>query len=196
MTDRFLICLPFTLAQECPHSEDWSNPKNFSNDAHDPGGKTMCGIIQREYDIYRKHEGLPTQDVRKLSESEGHDIYMTNYWFPHCPNLAIGLDLCFFDTAVNMGTTEAIKVLQAALGIDNDGDWGPATQKAVDAANARPYTAIQAFSARRHAVYQMMSGFQYFGDDWTRRTNEIEKAALKMVASQVITDVNAPLTGV
>lgn len=193
MTDRFLVCLHFTLAQECPHPNNWADPRNFSNDKHDPGGKTMCGIIQREYDIYRKYEGLPTQDVRRMTEQEGHDIYEHNYWQPHCPGLAPGLDLCFFDTAVNMGTTEAIKVLQAALGATNDGRWGPATQKAVDTI-VSPVHAINAFTNRRHLVYRMMPGFRYFGTDWTRRTDEIANAALKMVVhDSVITDVNVPL---
>ena len=71
------------LAQECPYPGDWINPKNFSNDAHDPGGKTMCGIIQREYDTYRKMKGLPTQDVRKITQEEGYDIYRNSYWLPH-----------------------------------------------------------------------------------------------------------------
>lgn len=186
MTDRFLACLPFTLAQECPHPNNWSDPRNFSNDKHDPGGKTMCGIIQREYDIWRKGDGLPTQDVRKITQIEGRVIYNENYWQPHCPTLAPGLDLCFFDTAVNMGTTEAIKVLQHALGTSSDGDWGPATQKAVDEASS--IAAIKAFTARRLAVYHMMSGFRYFGADWTRRTSEIGAEALKMV-----TDVNTPM---
>lgn len=179
---QFETCLPFTLIQECPHPNDWSNPANFSNDKHDPGGKTMCGIIQREYDIYRKHKGLPTQDVRKMTKEEGYEIYQQGYWLPHCQGLAPGLDLSFFDTAVNMGTTEAVKILQAALNVPHDGDWGPVTQKAVEGANANPHAAIEAFTARRHAVYRMMSGFQFFGKDWTRRTDEIADHSLQMVS--------------
>lgn len=195
MSDRFLICLPFTLAQECPHPEQWSNPKNFSNDQHDPGGKTMCGIIQREYDLYRKSKKLPTQDVRKLTQIEGQEIYQHGYWLPHCPNLPIGLDLCYFDAAVNMGTTEATKVLQAALGANNDGDWGPETDKVVAAVT--PMAAIKAFTARRLTVYHMMTGYRYFGADWTRRANEIGAEALKMLLNDsIITDVNAPMKGV
>jgi lysozyme family protein len=178
MTDRFTLCLPFTLAQECPHPQDWSNPANFSNDAHDPGGKTMCGIIQREYDLYRKSKGLLTQDVRKLTQAEGEDIYEHSYWMPDCPKLPPGLDLSFFDASVNMGTTEATKILQVALAITGDGNWGPKTQAAVVAAN--PITAIRAFAARRHTVYAEMPGFKYFSRDWTWRTNDMLTESLKM----------------
>lgn len=177
---RFLACLPFTLRQECPHPSDWSNRANFSNDAHDPGGKTMCGIIQREYDAYRKSHGLPTQDVRNLTMDEGHDIYFNSYWLPHCPTLAPGLDLVLFDANVNEGSTEGTKIMQAALSCANDGDWGPATAQAVTAAN--PLQAIKAFTARRQTVYRMMNGFQYFGTDWIRRSQEIGAQATIMAA--------------
>lgn len=179
---RFTVCLPYTLAQECPKPTDWSNPANFSNDAHDPGGKTMCGIIQREYDQYRKANGLPTQDVRRISLDEGRDIYFNTYWLPHCPDLAPGIDLLLFDANVNMGSTEGTKVMQAALGVANDGDWGPHTQRTV--ANIPNVPAfIKTFTVRRQTVYRMMPGFRYFGDDWIRRASEIGAQALGMAGA-------------
>lgn len=179
---RFKACLPFTLAQECPHPADWSNPKNLSNDAHDPGGKTMCGITQREYDHYRKSRGLPVQDVRKISAAEGEDIYDKSYWLPDCPLLPVGLDLCLFDAAVNEGPFQAIKILQAALGIAVDGEWGPKTDAAVKAmADVR--AVIRAFTARRSAVYRATRRFHYFGTDWLRRAQEIGAEALKMTGT-------------
>ncbi len=180
---RFRICLPFTLAQECPHPADWSNLKNFSDDAHDPGGKTMCGITQREYDHYRKARGLAVQDVRKISVGEGDDIYDKSYWLPDCPTLPPGLDLCFFDAAVNMGSFEAVKVLQVALGIAADGKWGAKTDGAVKAIDDVA-SAIRAFTLRRRAVYREMRGFQYFGTDWLRRAQEIGAQALTMAAGR------------
>jgi lysozyme family protein len=183
MTDAgFLACLPFTLAQECPIPYDWSNPENFSNDAHDPGGETMCGIIQREYDAYRKSKGLPTRDVRNLTQDEGEDIYLNSYWLPHCPSLPIGLALCLFDANVNEGSTEGTKILQFALGIVNDGDWGSETAAAV-AAISDLQNIIVGFTARRETVYREMRGFQYFGKDWLRRASEIGRQALKMTVT-------------
>jgi lysozyme family protein len=179
--DRFPLCLPFTLAQECPVPTDWSNRHNFSDDAHDPGGKTMCGIIQREYDAYRKNHGWPVRDVRQLTQAEGEEIYRSSYWLPHCPNLPAGLDLSFFDTAVNEGSGEAIKILQVALGLKGDGVWGPATANTVAAISDVP-AAIKAFTARREAVYRELRGYQYFGKDWERRSAEIGAESLKMAA--------------
>jgi hypothetical protein len=45
---EFEKCLPDTLVQEGGNS----------NDAHDPGGMTMMGIIQREYDLKRRRGNI------------------------------------------------------------------------------------------------------------------------------------------
>ena len=177
---RFKACLPFMLIQECPLPSDWNNPKNFSNDAHDPGGATMCGVIQKEYDVYRKHNDLPVRSVRLLTQTEGEDIYNNSYWLPECSKLPTGLDLSFFDTAVNQGSHEAIKILQAVLGIPDDGEWGPQTDLAIKGTIDVAAT-IKAFTNRRQAVYRSLGTFRYFGSDWLRRASEIGAESLKMV---------------
>jgi lysozyme family protein len=141
----------------------------------------MDGIIQVEYDLYRTQHGLPRQNVELISQDEGDGIYYANYWLPYCPELAPGLDMVFFDSAVNEGLGEAVKILQFALGTPNDGRWGPATEAKVQAIADVP-AAIRAFSSRRHAVYGMSRGYTAFGTDWDRRTNEIQTAALNMAA--------------
>jgi lysozyme family protein len=179
---RFAACWPFTLIQECPRPDDWSNHRNFSNDAHDPGGETMCGIIQREYDIYRKSKGLPLQDVRHLTRDEGADIYYNSYWLPECPKLPPGLDMQFFDEAVNAGPGAATLILQRALVITADRAWGSQTDTAVKAIT-NPAAVIGAFTAQRETYYRALRGFQYFGKDWIRRSQEIGAEALKMAAA-------------
>jgi lysozyme family protein len=174
--DRFHVCLPYVLAQECPFPDDWSNGHNFSHDAHDPGGATMCGIIQREYDIYRKHKGLGTAPVRR---DEGEEIYEANYWLPECPKLPIGLDLSFFDMAVNAGPHGATRILQRALDIESDGLWGPQTDLAIRGIfNLR--RTINGYRVYRESYYRALSGFRYFGTGWTRRAEEIGATSLKM----------------
>jgi lysozyme family protein len=175
---RFDACLPYTLAQECPFPDDWSNPKNFSNDAHDPGGKTMCGITQSEYDVDRKKRGLPVQDVRNITRQEGTSIYLNSYWLPHAQLIGLGLDIAFFDAAVNEGSAEAIKLLQHVLGVTANGDWDQATEAALVAADLMD--TITAFTGRRKEVYREMRGFPFFGNDWLRRADEIGATAVEM----------------
>jgi lysozyme family protein len=178
----FLTCLPYTLDQECPDPGDWSDPANFSDDPHDPGGATMCGIIQVEYDVYRRSLGEPIQSVRLITRAEGQAIYQTSYWQPHCQQLPLGLDLSFFDTAVNMGSKEARRILQFSLNVPVDGIWGPETAGAV-AAIADITVVINAFTAQRKAVYESFSTFRYFGTDWIRRATEIGNESNQMVGS-------------
>jgi Glycosyl hydrolase 108 len=179
---RFEACLPDTLSQECPHPNDWSDPANFSDDPHDPGGATMCGITQSEYDTYRESLDESEQSVKLISQAEGQAIYQMSYWQPHCPQLPTGLDLSFFDSSVNMGPEEAIRILQSALNINADGIWGPQTAGAV-ADIVAVKTVIEAFTARREAVYRTFSTFQFFGADWIRRATEIGNESIQMIAA-------------
>lgn len=162
---QFEKCLPDTLVQE----------GGYSNDAHDPGGMTMEGIIQREYDLKRRQWGEPTQWVKKISPDEMRTIYYTDYWLPYCPQLPHGLDLEFFDLCVNGGAHRAVVTLQRALGVTDDGVFGPATSAAVKAADL--HHLITTFCADREAFYRSLSTFRYFGTDWIRRSEEIEKEA-------------------
>jgi lysozyme family protein len=181
LRDRFLICLPFVLAQECPYPEDWSNPHNFSNDPGDPGGQTMCGITHSEYNRYRRLHGLMRRNVKLITKDEGYEIYHENYWLPHCPALPVGLDLQFFDMAVNAGPTASVRILQYALGIPHDGVWGRITTQSV-AGVTDVQAVIDKFTNRRATIYKTFRGFKEFGRDWERRTAEIGAESLKMVA--------------
>jgi lysozyme family protein len=166
---QFLACLPFTLTEEGGNS----------NDPHDPGGRTHKGIIQREYDKYRQGKGLPLQSVYAASDDEVQEIYWTSYWLPHCPSLAPGLDLSFFDNCVNEGPLRAIILLQRALGVVADGQFGPATQSAIGRIISIEDAIVQ-YSAQRANFYKALSTFQYFGKGWLARVDYIKKASLTM----------------
>ncbi len=173
---QFLACMPFILQEE----------GGYSNDAHDSGGMTMHGIIQREYDKYRKSKGLPMQWVKKISVDEQNEIYWTEYWLPWCPSLPAGLDLSFFNIAVNGGPSEATRLLQQALGITIDGDYGGETERAVAAILPEHDTIsrlIRSFDADEENWYRHLSKFQYFGKDWIGRAQRCRDKSLTMVAA-------------
>jgi lysozyme family protein len=171
---KFEACLPDTLKQE----------GGYSNDAHDPGGMTMEGIIQREYDLKRKQWGLATRWVKDISADEYRTIYYTDYWMPHCPALPAGLDLEFFDLDVNGGPHRAVEILQKTLGIAADGQWGDMTESAVkDLTAAGDVTsAIENYKVYREKFYRGLSTFRYFGTDWIRRSEEIATEGKAMEA--------------
>jgi len=91
----------------------------YSNDPDDPGGETKFGISKRSY---------PHLDIADLTREEAEDIYLRDYWlkckcdaFP--PQIAVAL----FDAAVNQGPGKAIRLLQRALGVEDDGVIGDDT---------------------------------------------------------------------
>jgi lysozyme family protein len=97
-TDNFERCLAITLKWE----------GGYSNHPDDPGGPTMRGVIQREYDTWRKKQGKSKRAVRQIEESELRAIYRTEYWdATNCGDLPAGFDLCVFDAAVNSGAGRA-----------------------------------------------------------------------------------------
>ena len=118
----FSLALKFTLEQEGGYVD---NPS-------DPGGATNFGVTQKTYDAYREELKLPLQRVAHISDTDVKAIYKNLYWEKaNCNLLSYRLGIVQFDTAVNFGVAGAIKFLQEALGVDQDGVWGEAAQKAL-----------------------------------------------------------------
>lgn len=98
----------------------------------DNGGATNFGVTQTTYDAYRHSVGAPQQLVRDISAQEVATIMYQDYWLPaHCNDLPTRVSVCQFDAAFNSGNREAILLLQRALGVKDDGDYGPFTHAAV-----------------------------------------------------------------
>lgn len=106
---NFERCLAATLRWE----------GGYSNHPDDPGGPTMKGVIQREYDAWRRKHSEPLGPVRQISDEEVKAIYRQNYWDAmKCDALPLGLDFCVFDAAVNSGPGRAGKWLAGSKTID------------------------------------------------------------------------------
>lgn len=121
---RFDDCLAVTLQYE----------GGYVNNPADHGGATNKGITQATYDRFRIANGLPVQSVKLIATPEIAAIYGPNYWLPpRCSELAIPLDLCVFDTSVNSGPVRAVRLLQLAVGVSEDGIFGSGTMAAVNA---------------------------------------------------------------
>lgn len=181
----FELALPYTLKEE----------GGKSNDKHDPGGRTNFGIVQREYDKWRRGKGLPPQSVFAISEDEYREIYYTEYWMPHCASCPAGLSLSVFDNNVNEGTFRSTVMLQRALGITGDGVWGPDTRRVVSGLvdPSDIGATIVRFAQQRAQFYHGLSTFKYFGADWIERTTRIRDASLKLSKASATAD-QGPMT--
>jgi lysozyme family protein len=77
-----------------------------------------------------------------------------------------------------------VEILQKAIGITADGQWGDMTESAVkDLTAAGDVTsAIENYKAYREKFYRGLSTFRYFGTDWIRRSEEIATEGKAMEA--------------
>lgn len=102
------------------------------DDPKDKGGRTAYGVTQKTYDAFRAKRGLPDKDVWDITQEEIDAIYWEMFWVPaKCDILPDPLDLVVFDSSVQHGPSRAIKWLQAALGVNPDGMFGPKSVQAL-----------------------------------------------------------------
>jgi lysozyme family protein len=171
---KFETCLAETLKWE----GGWSNHEK------DTGGPTMRGIIQRVYDAWRKRNNLPRRSVRAIEEAELQAIYRENYWaLVRGDELPEGLDLCVFDYGVNSGPSRAVSHLQEILNIKVDGNMGPVTLDAVNAAD--PVDTIKKLSNRRRKFVRQIVSYPTFGVGWERRIDGVEQVCSAMCSEPV-----------
>lgn len=135
----------------------------YSNHPNDPGGATMWGITEA---VARKHGYAG--DMRKLPRETAKAIYRESYWSAaradeFHPSIAFQV----FDAAVNHGTGNAIRLLQRAVNVIDDGIVGPATLAAVQLAD--PADVLMRFNAERLDFYTGLGTWQSFGRGWARR---------------------------
>lgn len=98
----------------------------YVNNPADPGGETKFGISKRSY---------PNVDIKNLTREGAKAIYLRDFWNRiNAGKLADGVAYQLFDFAVNSGIETAVRYFQRALGVADDGHWGPVSQSAADAA--------------------------------------------------------------
>ena len=117
----------------------------------DNNGAEVCAGINRAYwpgwggwpkiDLL-KANGLNREKInaqlRKDTELIGKvtDFYRRNFWPPRFGQIAAQpVANWLFDKSVNMGISQAVKLLQRASGVADDGQFGPKTLAAVNAAD-------------------------------------------------------------
>ncbi len=119
----------------------------FSNHPADKGGRTYKGILQTEYNAYRRRRGLPPLDVTQMSDAELMEIYQ-GYWDnSKSATMHPALAVVMFDTAVNFGINNSVTFLQQALGLPQTGVFDAKTKEALAEGNNRN-TALQMINER------------------------------------------------
>lgn len=99
------------------------------SEARDPN-PTNYGVTQSTYDDYRTRKHLPTRSVKEIEQTEVEDIYRWYWEAAGCDKLPRLTAMCVFDHSINAGPVKAIICLQRALGVQDDGKFGPKTADA------------------------------------------------------------------
>jgi lysozyme family protein len=152
------------------------------DDRHDPGGRTSRGIIQREWNVYRRsHPGLPA-DVWRAPQSAVLDIYRTKYWNV-CGGdaLPIGLDYTIFDYCVNSGIARPGKVLRRILKLPQD-SWRIDGRVAAAINARRVADLIVAVNAERLRFLRSLATCRYYCKGWNARVISVRTISLRMAS--------------
>ena len=132
---------------------------SYSNDPKDPGGETNWGISKRSY---------PNVDIKNLTRLEAKSIYLADFWNPlGTAHPAIKFQV--FDFAVNSGMQTAIRKLQVAIGVADDGHWGP--QSSAKLADFDLNDVLFLFIAERQDFWTKLSTWPIYGKGWINRSS-------------------------
>lgn len=171
--NRFDYCLRFVLDREGGYSDHKS----------DRGGATNFGITQKTYDASRQEAGVLTRPVFSITANEVTAIYRLRYWnVAKCGLLAEPLDLYVFDSAVQHGPARAVKLLQRALGVADDGQLGPKTIGALHeeiAAGQLPELCRNFLAIRQDFYDDIVDADptqQKFAEGWSNRLDHLRLA--------------------
>lgn len=135
------------------------------NDPNDAGGETNFGISKRAY---------PALDIKSLTIDDAKAIYKRDYWMAiSADQLPENLAFAVFDTAVNMGVTSAIRLLQITLGVEVDGKIGP---KTISESFHQGDRGVTVFLLERAKRYMQIKDVTIWGSNWGERLVQLSKA--------------------
>lgn len=128
----------------------------------DPGGETKWGISKRSF---------PHVNIKELTREQAINIYRKEFWNNiDGDKLPDSIAFQVLDAAVNHGCGNAIRFLQRAIGVADDGHFGPLSHARLRIFH--PGDAVLLFNAERLDFYTKLSTFKDFGRGWTKRVSD------------------------
>ena len=155
----------------------------WSNHPSDPGGKTMYGLTDRVWQAYLRQNGKPSRPVKSATQPEVAELFKRQYWdVVQGDKLPPGLDLAVYDFAINSGPARAVRHLQAALGVRQDGEIGHVTLAAAREAYDRDDDddVIVRVMESRQTFLQGLGTWGTFGKGWMNRLRDVGTKAARM----------------
>lgn len=149
-----------------------SHEGGYSDDSKDPGnwtgGKVGVGLLKgTKFGIAANTYGH--LDIKNLTLEQAKAIYLEDFWaILGKAHPAVKFQL--FDAAVNHGQSNAIRILQRAVKVADDGAWGKVSQAALDAMDYQDV--LLRFLAYRLKFWASLQKFDTYGRGWTNRGAE------------------------
>lgn len=144
------------------------NEGGYVNNPDDPGGETQWGISKRSY---------PDLDIKSLTRDGAKVIYLRDFWNAGQMDQFDGaISFQAFDIAVNSGIQTALRMLQRAVGVADDGHIGPITLAAIKSSGVPQV--IMRLIAERLDFWRKLSTWSSFGAGWAgRAANDLRYGA-------------------
>lgn len=131
----------------------------YVNNPDDPGGETKWGISKRSY---------PHLNIASLTRDDARQIYLGDFWNRvNADRLPDSVAYQLFDFAVNSGIETAVRYLQRALRVADDGYWGPISQAAADGTSETDM--ILLLNAERLDFMRRLKNWPYASKGWAGR---------------------------
>ncbi|WP_335956454.1 glycoside hydrolase family 108 protein [Acinetobacter bereziniae] len=151
----------------------------YSTDREDlgnwTGGKVGKGVFKgTKYGIAANT--YPNLDIKNLTIEQAKAIYKKDWWDKlGADQLHPAIVYQLWDFAVNAGKSRAVKELQQAVGVPDDGIIGPKTIAAVKAKDVNDVLLLLA--SERLSFYTSLKTWSTYGKGWTNRVAENLKYA-------------------
>lgn len=161
MTDVFDKYMGRLLSAEGGLSLDNKDPGNWT------GGLVGVGkLVGTKYGIAANT--YPTLDITNLTKQQAILIYRKDFWERYHVDVMPGaVAYSVLDGLVNSGPVNAIRWLQQACGVADDGHWGPQTGAAV--ASMDPCDLLLKYNSKRLLFMTKLSTWQTYGKGWASR---------------------------
>lgn len=139
----------------------------YSNHPNDPGGETMFGVT-----VGVARAAGYTGPMRDLPIAKAKEIYRATYWDTvRADELPPACRYHIFDACVNSGPSQAVKWLQRAVGVTDDGKIGAVTVYAARA--APPDALIRRMLSQRLRFMTELKNWHSFSRGWSKRIADL-----------------------
>ena len=129
------------------------------------GGRQGAGVLKgTKFGIAANT--YPLLDIKGLTVEQAKAIYRRDFW-DVLGNARPSITFQVFDFAVNSGIGTAIRKLQDAIGVADDGQWGPLSAAALEQMDENDV--LLRLIGLRLEFMSKLKAFDVYGRGWSRR---------------------------